>query len=122
MLWWVFQACYALAVILWLAAAMLLLREFFREYRGKLYDTSRLSPHAGIPDHGPLEITESQDFLAWKNMKYRNIRRALLLFAGGIALHAGLHYTQEYFLPRFAIPYYTSPAGQAPSGSDQPPE
>jgi len=35
MIYWSFQFCYVAAVFLWLTGAVLLLREFFGEYRGE---------------------------------------------------------------------------------------
>lgn len=122
MVWWTFQVLYALAVMLWLTGAALLLREFFREYRGKIFDDRNLNRRAGIPDHGAIEIIETAEYQAWKEDKFHRTRLAFALFIVGIALHTTLYFTQTWFLPRFEIPFYSSPVEQAaPENPEQAP-
>jgi hypothetical protein len=121
--WWGFQACYGASIILWMSGAVLMLREFFQEYRGRMYDDSRLSSRAGIPDHGPLEVAESVEFQVWAADRSRRIHRALNLFLVGIALQIVLYAAQVYFLPRFEIPFLSSPVPEqsAPDNGEQAP-
>ena len=109
MIYWSFQFFYVAAVFLWLTGAVLLLREFFSEYRGKVFDDSNLSHRAGLPDHGAVEIPETTEYRDWKAERSLRLKRALWLFIGGIAIHTVLHLSQTYFLPRFEIPFETSP-------------
>ena len=118
--WWIFQVLYALAVILWLTGAALLLCEFFREYRGRIYDDRNMSHHAGIPGRDAVEIPETAEFQSWKHEKIRRTRRAFTLFLAGVTLNTILYFTQTWFLPRFEIPFSTNPVPVEQTAPEEP--
>lgn len=118
MRYWLFQVVYAASVIGWLTAVVLMLREFFTEYRGKVYDDTNLSRNAGLPDHGEIEVAETAQFTAWKEAKMGRVKRWLRVFAACLILHLVLHNLQALFMPSFEIPFYSPPD---PGASEQTP-
>jgi hypothetical protein len=122
MLYWLFQVVYVTAIGLWLTSVILLLREFFQSYRGKVYDDSALSQKAGrTPHEGALEARETEQYIQWKTEKTLRVKKLLRLFAAGIAVQAVLHLTQSWFMPRFEIPFSTNPVPQN-TEEEMPPE
>lgn len=122
MFYWFFQTVYIAAIGLWLTAALILLREFFQAYRGKVYDDSALSQKAGrTPHEGALEARETEQYITWKTGKTARVKKLLRLFAAGIAVQAVLHLTQAWFMPRFELPFSTNPVPQN-TEEEAPPE
>ncbi|MFC1608390.1 hypothetical protein ACFL47_10525, partial [Candidatus Latescibacterota bacterium] len=62
-------------IILWMTGLILIVIEFFREFRGKKYDA---------------DAQETEKFLAWKGKRYHRIKRGLIILISGMSIQVVL--------------------------------
>ena len=122
MLYWFHQILYTGAVIVWMAAVVMLARDFFRGYRGRVYDDAHLSHHAGMSTRQTGDVPLAVEYLDWRAKRAVRTKRWLKLFVLGIALQATLHLLQGVVAPSFEIPFYSPPTQGEVTGDDPPVE
>jgi len=74
-------------VIFWITGLILIVIEFFREFRGREYDT---------------DSQETEKFRAWKGKRYRRVRRGIIIMVSGITTQvvftSAIHFVRQYVM------------------------
>ena len=82
-------------VIIWMTGAIIIVIEFFREYRGKRYEIEHAGRFTGTTETD-IDFRETEHFEDWKTRKQIRISRGLKLFITGIVLQIILFIVQKF--------------------------
>ena len=121
MLYWLHQILYTASVIAWMSAVVFLIREFFRDFRGRVYDDSGLNQHAGPTGHEAESVPHTAEYMVWMTARSARVKKWLKVFLAGVVFQVLLHLAQTWVLPSFEIPFYSQPTAES-TGDAQPEE